>query len=55
MLAEVLGDRTIWGGIGGFVTSVTVAQWSHAASILAALCTSVFMVVRIFQVLKEKK
>ena len=55
MLAEILGDRTLWGGIGGYVTSVTIAQWSHAASILAALCTSTFMVVRIIQVLKEKK
>ena len=55
MLAEILGDRTIWSGIGGYVASVTVAQWSHAASILAALCTSTFMVVRIIQVLKEKK
>ena len=55
MLAEILGDRTIWGGIGGYVTSVTLAQWSHAASILAALCTSAFMVVRIIQVLKAKE
>ena len=55
MLAEILGDRTIWGGIGGYVTSVTIAQWSHAASILAAICTSAFMVVRIVQVLKAKE
>ena len=55
MLAEIVGDRTIWGGIGGYVTSVTIAQWSHAASILAALCTSTFMVVRIIQVLKAKE
>jgi hypothetical protein len=55
MLAEVLGDRTIWGGICGYLTSVTLAQWSHAASILAALCTSAFMVVRIIQVLKTKE
>ena len=52
---ELLGDRTIWGGIGGYVTSVTLAQWSHAASILAALCTSTFMVVRIVQVLKARE
>ena len=55
MLAEVLGDRTIWGGICGYLTSVTLAQWSHAASILAALCTSAFMVVRIIQALKTKE
>ena len=55
MLTEILGDRTIWGGIGGYVTSVTLAQWSHAASILAAVCTSTFMVVRIIQVLKSKE
>ena len=55
MLAEVLGDRPIWRGICGYLTSVTLAQWSHAASILAALCTSAFMVVRIIQVLKTKE
>ena len=44
-MSEILADRSIWGGIGGYLTSVTLAQWSHAASILAALCTSVFMVV----------
>ena len=55
MLAEILGDRTIWGGVGGYLTSVTIAQWSHAASIGAALCTSTFMVVRIIQVLKAKE
>ena len=54
-MSEVLADKTIWGGIGGYLTSVTLAQWSHAASILAALCTSVFMVVRIMQVLKSKE
>ena len=54
-MSEILADKTIWGGIGGYVTSVTLAQWSHAASILAALCTSTFMVVRILQVLKSKE
>ena len=55
MLADILGDGTIWGGVGGYLTSVTIAQWSHAASIVAALCTSTFMVVRIIQVLKAKE
>ena len=54
-MSEILADKTIWGGIGGYVTSVTLAQWSHAASILAALCTSAVMVVRIIQVLKSKE
>ena len=54
-MSEILADKTIWGGIGGYVTSVTLAQWRHAASILAALCTSAFMVVRIMQVLKSKE
>ena len=53
MLMEILADRTLWGGIGGWVTSVTLAQWSHVAGITAGLATTVFMIIRIVQVLRK--
>ncbi len=53
MLMEILADRTLWGGIGGWVTSVTLAQWSHIAGIAAGAATTIFMVIRIVQVLRK--
>ena len=53
MLMEILADRTLWGGVGGWVTSVTLAQWSHVAGIAAGLATTVFMLIRIVQVLRK--
>jgi uncharacterized membrane protein (DUF2068 family) len=50
---EILADRTIWGGIGGLITATGLAQWSHLASLIAAVCTAVFMCIRIYQVLKK--
>ena len=53
VLMEILADRTLWGGIGGWVTSVTLAQWSHIAGIAAGAATTIFMVIRIVQVLRK--
>lgn len=53
MLMEILADRTLWGGIGGWVTSVTLAQWSHIAGITAGAATTIFMIIRIVQVLRK--
>lgn len=51
---ELLTDRTIWGGFGGILASLGLAQWSHLGSLAAAIFTSVFMCIRIYQVLKKK-
>ena len=51
---ELLTDRTIWGGVGGILASLGLAQWSHLGSLAAAIFTSVFMCIRIYQVLKKK-
>ncbi len=53
VLMEILADRTLWGGIGGWVTSVTLAQWSHIAGITAGAATTIFMIIRIVQVLRK--
>jgi len=50
---ELLADRTIWGGIGGLITSMGLAQWSHLASLCAALFTCIFMCIRIIQIVKK--
>ena len=50
---ELLADRTIWGGMGGLATSMGLAQWSHIASLCAALLTCVFVCIRIYQILKK--
>ena len=50
---ELLGDRTIWVGIGGLITATGLAQWRQLASLIAAVCTAVFMCIRIYQVLKK--
>ena len=50
---ELLTDRTIWGGMGGILASLGLAQWSHLGSLAAACFTCVFMGIRIYQVLKK--
>ena len=50
---ELLADRTIWGGIGGLITSMGLAQWSHLASLCAALFTCIFMCIRIIQIVRK--
>ena len=50
---ELLGDRTVWGGIGGLVTSMGLAQWSHLASLCAALFTCLCMCIRIYQITRK--
>jgi hypothetical protein len=50
---ELLGDRTVWGGIGGLVTSMGLAQWSHVASLTAALLTCLFVCIRIYQITRK--
>lgn len=55
MHMEILADKSLWGGIGGWVTSVTLAQWSHIAGITAGAATTIFMIIRIVQVLRRGK
>ena len=50
---ELLADRTIWGGVGGLITSMGLAQWSHLASLCAALFTCIFMCIRIIQIVRK--
>ena len=50
---ELLTDWTIWGGMGGILASLGLAQWSHLGSLAAACFTCVFMGIRIYQVLKK--
>ena len=50
---EILTDRTIWGGMGGILASLGLAQWSHLGSLAAACFTCVFMGIRIYQVLRK--
>ena len=51
---ELLTDRTIWGGMGGILASLGLAQWSHIGSLAAAIFTCAFMGIRIYQVLRRK-
>jgi hypothetical protein len=50
---ELLEDKSVWGGIGGLVTSLSLAQWSHMASLCAALFTCIFMAIRIIQIVRK--
>ena len=44
---EILTDRTIWGGMGGFLASLGLALWSHLGALAAACFTCGFMGIRI--------
>ena len=48
-------DKEMSIGILGTISSISLGQWNHIAGIGAALVTIIYMSIRIYKSLKEKK
>lgn len=48
-------DNTTFIGVLGSFTSVGLAEYSPTASFIAAVLTSIYMLIQIFRALRKKK